>query len=74
MNNKEVWIVEEPDPNKNSEWCDHSAWMTICIFCGAVLEAHDEAEYEVTTVTGTDVITEYGKSIDLRDLPWDEEK
>ncbi len=46
----------------------------MCMCCGTVLEAHDDAEYEVTTVTGTDAITEYGKPIDLRDLPWDEEE
>ena len=74
MSDKGVWIVEEADPSRNSEWCDHPAWMTICIFCGAVLETHDNAKYEVTAVTGTDVIAEYGKPIDLRDLPWDEEK
>ncbi len=74
MNNKGVWIVEEPNPRKNSEWCNHSAWMTLCIFCGAVLEVHDDEEYKVTTVTGTDAITKYGESIDLRDLPWDEEE
>ncbi len=59
MNNEGVWIVEEPDPSKNSEWCDHSAWMTLCIICGAVLEAHDDEEFVIMTGTGTDSITEY---------------
>ena len=50
--------AEKPDPSKNSEWCDHSAWMTICVFCGAVLEAHDD-DFVITMETGTEAITEY---------------
>lgn len=51
-------LVAKPNPNVNS-WCDHSAWMQLCVFCGAVLAVHDDEEFVITTETGTDASVEY---------------